>query len=301
MGDFKSRERLWKFTIGFLFAVILYLGDGAAIAQDKARKGSYLFFERPAIEDNSFLIEEAFNQSAGVLQHIFAVSVNDFHSRSLTCSFTQEIPLTDGGHQLSYSLNYLFWPSSDNPSASVSGLSDLYVSYRPLICGPGRWAMVIPRFTVVLPTGKSSDGLGGGAFGFQFNLAVTKRFSRKIITHGNVGSTVFFKYDRYDQVGGEQVLMHERNLINQNLGASIVWCVLPGLNVLLEGVANRNSSIGTDGKIEKAWENILNPGLRFSLHAKKIQIVPGVSCLLDPASLANPKGLFFYLSLEPGS
>jgi len=287
-------------SIGILLTFMICIIVQGVIAQDIPKKGSYLFFERPVIEDNSFLIEEAFNQSAGVLQHIFTVGINDFHSKAITCSFTQEIPLTDGGHQLSYSLNYMSWHGADNVSSSVSGLSDIYLSYRPLIFGPTRWAMVIPRFTLILPTGKASDGLGGGAFGFQFNLAVTKRFSRKVITHGNVGSTTFFKYDRYDRISGEQVLMYERNLTNQNLGVSLVWCVLPGVNVLLEGVSNHNSSIRIDGKIEHEWEHIFNPGIRFSLYAKQMQIVPGISCPLDAANFYAPKGIFFYLSFEPG-
>ena len=46
------------------------------------------------IEDNSFLVEEAYNQDPGVVQHIFnAVYSRDPNRRGWTFNFTQEWPL----------------------------------------------------------------------------------------------------------------------------------------------------------------------------------------------------------------
>jgi hypothetical protein len=55
-----------------------------------------------AIQDNSFLIEEAYNQEAGVVQHIFTY----MRSRGGTyaSTFTQEWPVRGLTHQLSYTL-----------------------------------------------------------------------------------------------------------------------------------------------------------------------------------------------------
>jgi hypothetical protein len=55
-----------------------------------------------AIQDNSFLIEEAYNQEAGVVQHIFTF----MRSRGGTyvSTFTQEWPVRGLTHQLSYTL-----------------------------------------------------------------------------------------------------------------------------------------------------------------------------------------------------
>jgi hypothetical protein len=54
------------------------------------------------IQDNGFLLEEAYNQEAGVVQHI-----NTFTRSSAgawTYSFTQEWPLGGIAHQLSYTI-----------------------------------------------------------------------------------------------------------------------------------------------------------------------------------------------------
>lgn len=66
-------------------------------------KGSYLYYGQPAIEDNSFLIEEAINQEAGVIQHIFTTAYAD---GDIVYSYTQELPLRNDRHQLSFGLSY---------------------------------------------------------------------------------------------------------------------------------------------------------------------------------------------------
>ena len=73
-----------------------------------------LFFNRPAvaaeraidgIEDNSFLIEEAYNQEKGVVQHIFnAYYSADSGTRGWTFVFTQEWPVFFQNHQFSFTL-----------------------------------------------------------------------------------------------------------------------------------------------------------------------------------------------------
>ena len=54
------------------------------------------------IRDNSFLIEEAYNQEAGVVQHVSAFARSE--GGAWLYSFTQEWPLGGIAHQLSYSL-----------------------------------------------------------------------------------------------------------------------------------------------------------------------------------------------------
>ena len=59
--------------------------------------------ETMVVRDNSFLIEEAYNQDAGVVQHIstFQRTRGDVWAYS----FTQEWPLGGIQHQLSWSLS----------------------------------------------------------------------------------------------------------------------------------------------------------------------------------------------------
>ena len=59
--------------------------------------------EGKKIQDNSFLIEEAYNQEAGVVQHIFTYQYNE-KTKLFTYGFTQEWPVHSQTHQLSFTL-----------------------------------------------------------------------------------------------------------------------------------------------------------------------------------------------------
>src|SRR5262249_9740415 len=117
-------------------------------AQPAPKKGSYLSYGQPDIEDNSMLIEEAFNQEAGVIQHIsnFIVDHGDY-----VYSYTQEIPLADVKHQLSIGLSYASFHKPEgydllNNNYLTKGLGDLFINYRPQLMSKNDWALVIPRF-----------------------------------------------------------------------------------------------------------------------------------------------------------
>src|SRR5262245_17587450 len=68
--------------------LLLSLGTSVAPGQGPPEAGT----PEPPIADNSFLIEEAYNQEAGVVQHI-SVFQRDWRSSAWAYSFTQEWPL----------------------------------------------------------------------------------------------------------------------------------------------------------------------------------------------------------------
>src|SRR3954463_459136 len=96
------------------FLAGLYLAS-PALAQE-GTKGP------PRIEDNSFLIEEAYNQETGVVQHIG--TFRRAPDASWVFTFTQEWPAPSQRHQLSYTVPVL---SADG---SGTGLGDLALNYR---------------------------------------------------------------------------------------------------------------------------------------------------------------------------
>lgn len=114
----------------------------------------------PAIADNSFLIEEAYNQEPGVVQHVCTCAGKRQPQRDIVCSFTQEWPVTNLKHQLSYTLPY----SSLN-SNQYHGVGDVMLNYRYQWKGEEDWALIAPRFTLILPTGNVPKGLGTGSSG----------------------------------------------------------------------------------------------------------------------------------------
>src|SRR5881398_1870522 len=87
--------------IALMFA--LALAAASAVAQAPAvAPATPASDDGPAIEDNSFLIEEAYNQDPRTVQHIFTYT--RLRDGSWAASFTQEWPLGGQKHQGSYSL-----------------------------------------------------------------------------------------------------------------------------------------------------------------------------------------------------
>ena len=79
-----------------LVAIVL-LGVNSLGQQDPAPAAA------PGIQDNSFLVEEAYNQNFGVVQHISSFT-RSFESKDWNYTFTQEWPVPGERHQLSYTL-----------------------------------------------------------------------------------------------------------------------------------------------------------------------------------------------------
>jgi len=140
-----------KFPV-VVFAVLL-IPVAAARAQQPSDP-------RP-IQDNSFLVEEAYNQEAGVVQHIFtfARSIGD---PGWTFSFTQEWPVGSQKHQLSCTIPAL---SVDTDSGFDAGLGDVAINYRYQLVGNGDAAVAFaPRFSLIFPTGSARLGVETGTW-----------------------------------------------------------------------------------------------------------------------------------------
>src|SRR6478736_4273243 len=76
----------------------------------------------PGIQDNSFLVEEAYNQEFGVVQHISSFT-RFWDSKDWVYTFTQEWPVPGNErHQLSYTLAAVH--SGDFPG-SGAGFGDV--------------------------------------------------------------------------------------------------------------------------------------------------------------------------------
>ena len=93
--------------------------------------------EPPAIQDNSFLIEEAYNQEHGVVQHI-SIFRSYRGSSDYDAAFTQEWPLGGITHQLSYDLPVIRF-------AKETGIGDVRVNYRYQWIGSGLAASRSPQ------------------------------------------------------------------------------------------------------------------------------------------------------------
>ena len=256
-------------------AVVAFLclaGSAAAQAQaPAARTGN----DAPwAITDNSFLVEEAFNQDPKVVQNIFEVTRQ---SGDWQMTFSQEWPAPGKRHQLSYTL-------AAESVASKTGFGDVYLNYRvqALDEGPGRPAFS-PRLSVIVPSGRVSAG--GGEAGVQVNLPLSKQHG-DFYFHGNGGFTWRPRGERAD-------------LLSPALAGSVVYRLRPMLNLMLESVLEFDAADTPAGAVQRTRSFTLSPGLRGGWNvAEDAQVIVGFAVPITRASGESSAGVFLYFSYE---
>lgn len=246
--------------------------------------------EAPAIADNSFFIEEAYNQEPGVVQHTSTFAVTGASRRDLSYSLTQEWPLRGQRHQLSYTV-----PVS-RPDGQTVGFGDILLNYRLQLGGGARPWAAAPRLSLVLPTGKVSRGLGDGSPGLQVNLPVSYRLTRDLVSHLNVGGTIL-PWARGPVVVGERP---KRTLTSAFAGGSLIAPTRFPVQLMVESLVAFESRIAAGGSIDRATSWIISPGLRAALNLGGVQIVPGFAVPFTRSAGESVHDYFIYLSVEHG-
>jgi hypothetical protein len=271
-------------AIFFLFATLMLLAFRSFVeAQTEQRK----FTE--AIEDNSFFIEEAYNQEDGIIQHISTMTYFSKPSENVVYSFTEEWPFLSQTHQVGFTV-----PFSWIDGNSAHGFGDILFNYRYQLLDSDDWVACAPRLSLIIPTGDDEKGLGSGVVGVQFNLPASKRISDLFVVHANAGATVLPNVKATTASGGEV----KRTLTSFNLGASGIALATYSLNLMLEVNFNFMSEIDGTGEVARATETILSPGFRYAIDVGSLQIVPGVAVPMSFIDDEQRTGVFFYLSFE---
>lgn len=255
--------------------------------------------ERPidVIEDNSFLIEEAYNQEPGVVQHIFNTYYSaDPRTRGWTFTFTQEWPIFSQDHQFSYTI-----PSyhSRDGEDRLSGIGDVLLNYRyqALLEDDVKPAFA-PRFSLILPTGNRKKGTGDNVVGYQWNLPLSKKLGTRFATHANFGLT-YLPHVRGVLDNRTGRFSKEKSLVSYNIGASGIFALLPRLHLMLEWVGNFDESINDSGRVERDFMPVISPGLRAAVvNEEKLQIVIGAAAPIGLNRKADNFGAFLYISVE---
>jgi len=281
-----------------VFLATLIVSDAAGQEQNPRayKRGSYSYYGELKIEDNSFLLDEAFNQDKGVMQFISNFSWSNLNSNCMVYSFTHEIPVVNNHHQASYTLQYNF--NQPFGKTHYSGPGDLILSYSYMAAGKDDRVMIIPQINLIVPTGDPAKGLGNGGFGGKLGLAITKRFSRTIVTHYNFSETMIYQADYLTTLQSES-RKAEKNIKVRTYAASVIWYPTSRLNLMFESVANHLSDTNANGSPLRTWQAIGNPGVRFAVDLHKAILVSGASFpfTVGGDSLDQP-GVFIYLSLE---
>lgn len=258
--------------------------------------------EEGGISDNSFLIEEAYNQEPGVVQHIFnwvrGWSWEGGRSRTFDFVFTQEWPIHSQTHQFSYTvpLSTVFDHPDGEPSTDVEDFDDILLNYRYQMwtetdCCPA----FSPRFSLILPTGDEHEGFGTGEVGYQINLPLSKEIDDWAY-HFNAGLTVTPDVE----VGVAPAIdFGGRTLNGYNLGASAIWLADKDLNFLFEALALWNEELTDDGSEDHTFEVYLSPGVRWAPYTSgSTQWVLGLGLPIGLTEDSTDISLFFYMSFE---
>lgn len=241
------------------------------------------------IQDNSFLIEEAYNQEPGVIQHI-STFTRLWACKDWVYSFTEEWPVPGRArHQLSYTTNVV---NAGAYPGSGTGLGDSMVNYRYQLIGSGETRLAVsPRLSVIAPTGDSEFGRGYGGFGVQTNVPASIVISKNVVTHWNAGFTVI---PSSANSAGDHAFAS-----GYNLGQSIVWLARPRLNALLETSWTTSQAVVGSDRTQNLHTLFLNPGVRWAYNLKSgMQIVPGIAVPVGVGPSAGERGVFVYLSVE---
>lgn len=239
------------------------------------------------IQDNSFLVEEAYNQEDGVVQHI-----NTFQrfrqSGDWVYTFTQEWPVGGLRHQLSYTIPVERLADSEDRH---SGIGDVAINYRYQLVGDGEARLAIaPRLTVLVPSGNEKQGRGAGATTYQAAIPVSVVLSPTLVAHSNAG------YSRTPRAtGGEGA---RANLEGWSVGQSVVWLAAQRVNFLLEATYARQQEIA-NGAVARVRSAFVSPGVRWSYDFDSgLQIVPGIAFPIGVGPSRGEKSVFLYLSFE---
>lgn len=216
------------------------------------------------IEDNSFLLDEAYNQDPGVVQitQVFQIlpSTGEWsHSPAI------EFPIVTENHQIT-----LQFPFSRPMGASLS-LNDFALQYQYWLIH-AKYFHLTPRIGAVFPTGNSTIGTGSGTVGAQAGLSTTVNFGDAFAFHTSGNAFLYPGSRATDGVA--------TTTWDASIAASLIWRPLSWLNLLTEGVLTSDQTPLPGGSIGRDLLATVSPGARFSIRLgehRTWEIVPGVA------------------------
>ncbi|HEV2671861.1 MAG TPA: hypothetical protein VGU74_12265 [Gemmatimonadales bacterium] len=214
--------------------------------------------QTPGISDNSFLVEEAYNQNPRVVQHI-STWQRSLRTGSWNFAFTQEWPVGSQLHQLSYNL-LVGYAARTNLEFSGVGFN-----YRYQLTPADNRVAVAPRVSALVPR--------RGHVGVQVALPVSVEMGSQFVSHWNADVTVT-----------------PRTTTIYNLGGSVVWLAQPTFNLLYEVTWVS----GPEGAVLLMNPGV-RWAYNF---ASGLQIVPGLAYTYGVGPSRGAQGAFVYLSFE---
>lgn len=225
------------------------------------------------IQDNSFLVEEAFNQEDGIYQNIFGF----IRSRAeWQLAFTQEWPIGGQTSQLSYTIPF-------GGYGIANGLGDAMLNYRyQMMTETSSRPAFSPRASLILPSGGPERGYD--TFGYQVNLPFSKQLQDWYF-HWNGGFTSHLRVPDLER--------EDQNLFTPFLAASAIWRARPMVHLMLETLLEWEEDL--DGR-----ESLFtaSPGVRIGRNIGDRQLVVGAAIPMTYSADDSEAAVLLYLSYE---
>ena len=233
------------------------------------------------IQDNLCLIEEAYNQERGVVQHINCV---EWQQGDWFYNFTQEWPMGSQTNQFSYTVPYT-WLHEGGQRAQ--GLGDVQLNYRrQVLYETSDMPAFAPRLSLILPTGDEDKDLGAGSPGYQIMLPVSKIVSNRVTVHLNAELTSYFDVDG-------------RQPTSYLLGAAFIYAVARDFNLIIESFSQWEETVTDAGNIERETNFTVSPGARYAFNLSAGQLVLAAGAPIQKTEEIDwDYGAYFYLSFE---
>lgn len=255
------------------------------------------------VQDNSFLLEEAYNQDPGVVQHIVTGRLegdrNAARIRHGEATFTQEWPVRSIRHQLSYTLPFAstFLRKKAHWETANQGVSDVQLNYRfaALLEDPDMPA-VAPRLSITLPLGDEERGLSTGEMGYEAGLPASKEWGT-LAVHANVLMGIT---PGVDLALADGTTTPKRDLVHYAMGASTVLIAHSRIQPLVEVLAEWEDDLDETGAITRTQSTVVSPGLRWGFDTRGGQLVIGAAAPMGVTEDAPTLAGFLYLSFEHG-
>jgi hypothetical protein len=250
-------------------SLVLLVSTGA-LAQQSA-----LDPRRPfEISDNSFLVEEAFNQEAGIFQNILLIQHPSAGEWSF--EFTQEWPLFGQRHQLSYTVPIEAVKPPNTADYDVAR-GTIALNYRYQLSTEERGGVATsPRLSVLIPRNEISD-----QWGLQLNFPLSKQFANFYL-HANAGLTV-------DGIAADE------SDARWHTAASVIYRAWPMVHLMVESVYRANEHETLTGR-EDGW--LVSPGLRAGFNLGDHQLVLGAAVPIGLLNDNDTQEFIAYISYE---
>lgn len=238
------------------------------------------------IQDNSFLLEEAYNQEPGVIQHI-SLFTRDRDTGNWVYTFTEEWPAYGQAHQASATVQGM---RAGSAGETATGFGDVLLNYRWQAVGSGDAPVAVaPRASVVIPSGDWRRGFGLGGAGLQVNLPISAMLGERFVGHFNLGGT---------WVPSARTLAGDGPSFGVNLGQGVIWLAHPNVNLMLEA-AYSTTEIDVPSGTSRSESFFVSPGVRGALNLPfGLQVVGGLAVPVGLGPSAGSLGVLGYLSFE---